>query len=143
MADAQKVIATAGLISVSVGSANSVIKYKRPPSTRFLIGSGIAFLVLSAMGNTESLGEVAKGLAVGVMTTILLGEGGGVLTYFIGERESDTRKPGRKDTTDGQAEKSRSENAQTARARVRAAVAPSGSFRRDIIPLQPFHPFNP
>lgn len=143
MADTQKVIATAGLISVSVGTANSVIKYKRPPSSRFLIGSGLAFLILSAMGNTEALGEIAKGLAVGVMTTILLGEGGGVLTYFVGEHESDTRKKGRQDTTDGQAEKGRSATAQGNRARLRAAVSPSGSFRRDVIPVQPFHPFNP
>lgn len=88
----QTVIATAGLISVGVGTINSIAKDKKPPSTRFLIGSGVAFLILSAMSSMgDGLGELAKGLALGVMTTVLLGDGGGVLSY-LGEREIDTKK---------------------------------------------------
>lgn len=94
----QKVIATAALISVGVGSANSIFKYKKAPSTKFLIGSGVAFLLLSGMANSQALAEVAKGLALGIMTTILLGDGGGVLTYFAGEKETDTRAPKSKGT---------------------------------------------
>lgn len=93
MANEQKIIATAGLISVGVGTANSLIKYEKPPTPRFLIGSGLAFLILSAMAASEATAEIAKGLALGVMTTILLGEGGGVLSYFAGERELNTQKP--------------------------------------------------
>lgn len=90
--DAQKVIATAGIISVGVGSANSILKYKRTPSYRFLVGSGVAYLLLSAMGNSAAMAEVAKGLALGIMTTVLLGDGGGLLTYIAGEKETNTTK---------------------------------------------------
>lgn len=82
MSDAHKVIATAGIISVGIGSANSVLKHKRPPSSKFLIGSGAAYLILSALADVEP--EVAKGLAMGVATTVVLGEGGGVLEYING-----------------------------------------------------------
>lgn len=93
MADAQKVIATAGLISVGVGSGNSILKYHKPPSSRFLIGSGLAYFLLSALAETEAGAEVAKGLALGIMTTILLGDGGGLLSYFAGTKEQNTTKP--------------------------------------------------
>lgn len=92
-ANNQTIIATAAVVSVGVGSANSVFKYKKPPATRFLIGSGVAFLLLSAMANSDTLGEIAKGLALGIMSTILLGDGGGVLSYFAGEAEMNTKKP--------------------------------------------------
>jgi len=88
----QKVIATAGLVSVGVGSANAVLKYKRLPSWKFLVGSAFAFMILSAMGQGETTGEVAKGLALGVMTTVLLGEGGGLFSYVAGDAEVDTAK---------------------------------------------------
>lgn len=141
MANQQKVIATAGLVSVAVGSANSMVKYKRPPSSRFLIGSGIAYLILSAMGASDALGELAKGLAVGIMTTIVLGEGGGVMTYFVGPREVNTTKRGKPvDPTAAkdQATKTRAAAAQ----RLTLAVNPNGAFRRDVIPLQPFQPYS-
>jgi hypothetical protein len=132
MADEQKVIATAGLISVAVGSANSIVKYQKPPSTRFLIGSGIAFMVFSAMGSTPALAEVAKGLAVGIMTTIVLGDGGGVLTYFAGKEETDTQKPTKR--TPGHSSPSKDAP------RVRVVPNPNGQFRTDSIPAQPYLP---
>lgn len=88
----QKVIATAGLVSVGVGSANAVLKYHRLPSFKFLVGSAFAFMILSAMGQGETTGEVAKGLALGVMTTVLLGDGGGLFSYVAGDAEVDTAK---------------------------------------------------
>lgn len=91
MDNTQRIIATAGIVSVGVGSLNSVAKNKRPPSSRFLIGSGIVYLALSMFANVS--GEVAKGLAIGIMTTVLLGDGGGVLSYLDGTGETDTRKP--------------------------------------------------
>lgn len=92
MANNQTIIATAGLVSVGVGSANAILKDNRPPSARFLIGSGVAFLLLSAMANGgDALAEIAKGLSLGIMTTILLGEGGGVLSYLGGEVDTQAR----------------------------------------------------
>lgn len=93
MANNQTVIATAGLLAVGVGSANAILKDKRAPSARFLIGSGVGFLLLSAMANGgEAMAEIAKGLALGIMTTVLLGEGGGVLSYLGGEVDTQKSK---------------------------------------------------
>lgn len=89
MADAHKVIATAGMISVGVGTINSFHK-GHPPSAQFLIGSGTAFLVISALAEAEP--EVAQAIALAVMTTVLLGEGGGVLSYINKRGEVDTKK---------------------------------------------------
>lgn len=86
---ANRVIATAGLISVAVGSVNAIGKNKRLPSAKFLIGSGMAFLLLSAMSEAEP--ELASAFAVAIATTVVIGEGGGVLTY-INDGEIDTRK---------------------------------------------------
>lgn len=83
MADAQKVVGIAGLITVGVGAGNAIFKEKRPPSSRFLIGVGVAFFVLSALAEFDGSDEIAKGLALGVMTTVLLSdETGGVLRYL-------------------------------------------------------------
>lgn len=87
--DAHKVVATAGLISVGVGSANAVFKDHRPPTAKFLIGSGVAYLVLSVLADASP--DLAKGLAIGVATTVVMGEGGGVLSY-INTGEMDTAK---------------------------------------------------
>ena len=87
-------IGTAALISVGVGTLNSFAKNKRPPSLRFLIGSGAAFVILSAIGEGEP--EVAKALALAVATTVVIGEGGGVLSY-INEGEINTDKKTTKD----------------------------------------------
>jgi hypothetical protein len=91
MSATSKVIGTAGIISVGVGTANSYIKNDRPPSFRFLIGSGVAYLGLSALSEVEP--EVAKGLAIAIATTVLLGDGGGVLSYIATHGETDTQKP--------------------------------------------------
>lgn len=87
---AQKAIATASLITVGVGTLNSFYKTKKPPSVRFLIGSGAAYVILSAIGEGEP--EVAKALAFAVATTVVLGDGGGVLSYLNGHGETDTKK---------------------------------------------------
>lgn len=84
-----RVIATAGLIAVAVGSVNSIGKNKRLPSSRFLIGSGVAFLVLSALAEVDQ--ELANALAIAVCITVVMGEGGGVLSY-INTGEMDTQK---------------------------------------------------
>lgn len=95
MSKDHRVIAACALIAVSVGSANKITKDKSLPSTRFLIGSGVAFLILSAMADMgEGAAEVAKGLAAGIMTTVVLGDGGGLLSY-IDHGEVDTQKRSR------------------------------------------------
>lgn len=88
----KRIIGVCALLAVAVGSLNSIFRNKRLPSTRFLIGSGVAFLILSAMAETETGGELAKGLATGVLTTVILGEGGGLLTYLDQRGETDTRR---------------------------------------------------
>lgn len=87
--NASRVIGTAALISVGVGTLNSFWKDKKPPSMRFLIGSGAAYVILSAIGEAEP--EVAKALAVAMAVTVTLGDGGGVLSY-ISKGEIDTKK---------------------------------------------------
>lgn len=134
MADNQKVIATAGLISVAVGSANAMVKYKRPPSTRFLIGSGMAYLILSAMGASDTLGELGKGLALGIMTTIILGEGGGVMSYFVGPAEGDTTAPKKQAAAD------REKASREAPRLISHHSNPKGAYRSDMVPAQPFFP---
>lgn len=84
-----RVIATAGLVAVAVGSVNAIGKNKRLPSTRFLIGSGVAFFLLSALAEVDQ--ELANALAIAVCATVVLGEGGGVLSY-INNGEMDTAK---------------------------------------------------
>lgn len=86
---ANRVIATAGIIAVAVGSVNAIAKDKKLPSAKFLIGSGVAFLILSAIADVEP--ELAQALAIAVCTTVILGEGGGVLSY-INNGEMDTKK---------------------------------------------------
>lgn len=138
MANNQTVIATAGLISVGVGTVNSIAKDKKPPSTRFLIGSGVAFLILSAMANGgDGLAELAKGLALGVMTTVLLGDGGGVLTY-LGEREIDTRKKG-SDTPKGSDTEQAVREGVFSDTWVTTPNRPTAAYRLDILgsPLGP------
>lgn len=94
----RRVIAACALIAVGVGSANAMLKDKRMPTTRFLIGSGVAFLILSAMADMgEGMAEVAKGLAAGVASTVVLGDGGGLLSY-INTGEVDTQKKQPKDS---------------------------------------------
>lgn len=84
-----RVITTAGIITVAVGTVNAIAKDKRLPSTRFLIGSGVAFLIISALADVEP--ELASAFAIAVATTVVLGDGGGVLSY-INTGEIDTQK---------------------------------------------------
>jgi hypothetical protein len=86
-----RIIGTAMLITVGVGTLNSFYKTKKPPSTRFLIGSGAVYVVLSAIAEGEP--EVAKALAAAVATTVVIGDGGGVLSYLNGHGETDTTRP--------------------------------------------------
>lgn len=92
MANAHKVIATAGIVSVGIGTVNSFGKNHTPPSARFLIGSGAAFLLISGLAEFEP--EIGQALALAVMTTVLLGEGGGALSYINGKGEIDTQRRG-------------------------------------------------
>lgn len=89
MASPNRVIATAGLIAVAVGSINAIAKNQKLPSARFLIGSGVAFLIISAMADAEP--ELAQAFAIAICTTVVLGDGGGVLSY-INNGEMDTAK---------------------------------------------------
>lgn len=83
-------IMSCAAVAIGVGSVNAVAKEKRLPSTQFLIGSGVAFLIISAMAEAEP--DLAKAFAGAIATTVVLGEGGGVLSYINARGEMDTAK---------------------------------------------------
>jgi hypothetical protein len=91
MANESKVIGTCAVVVIGVGTANSLGKHKKLPSARFLIGSSMAFLILSALSEGEP--EVAKALALAVTTTVVLGQGDGLFSYVNQHGEADTAKP--------------------------------------------------
>jgi hypothetical protein len=123
---AQRVIATSALISVGVGSANSLAKQHKLPSARFLIGSGVAFLALSALAEAEP--EVAQALAIAVLSTVLIGQGDGVLSYLNQHGEIDTQK------TPGFTPLSTAGQPPT---RVNRSALPSGNARTFTVPPAP------
>lgn len=84
-----KVIPTSALIVLAVGSVNSIARNKRLPSTRFLIGTGVVFLILSALSDLLDE-QVANSLSIAVAVTVVLGEGDGVFSYVNRHGEADT-----------------------------------------------------
>lgn len=129
MADTKRVIGVAAIVTVGVGTVNAYVKDQKPPSTRFLIGCGMTFLVLSAMAEFPTGEEIAKGLAMGVMTTVLLsGEASGLLSY-INKGEFDTTP--KKDTANPEQ--------RTSAATVRPVHVrnPNGNFRPDTVAPTP------
>jgi hypothetical protein len=89
---AQRVLLICAVITVAVGTMNAYLKHKRPPTARFLIGSGVAYFLLSALSEVEP--DIAKGLGTGVMTTVLLsGDASGLLSYIdTGEFDTSAKK---------------------------------------------------
>lgn len=90
MATPQRILATSAIVAVGVGTANSFIRYHRPPSTRFLVGSGIAFLTLSALAEAEP--ELAQSFGMAIASTVVLGEGSGLFSYVNKWGEADTHR---------------------------------------------------
>lgn len=90
-AEANRAVAGAMAVTFGIGFVNSILKRREFPSMRFFIGSGIAYVGLA--GIAEISPEVAKGLAIAVVATALLGEGGGVLSYLTAKGELDTTAP--------------------------------------------------
>lgn len=90
MADSSRVIGTCALVTLGVGSLNSIAKNKTLPSSRFLIGTGVAFFILSALAEAEP--EVAKALSLAVVTTVVIGQGDGALSYLNHRGEIDTQQ---------------------------------------------------
>lgn len=87
-AKSQRIILAAGLLTFGIGFVNSLLRDGRPPTRRFLVGSAIAFFGISALSEVEP--EIATPLALAVLTTALLGDGGGVLAQITPRRELDT-----------------------------------------------------
>lgn len=129
MADAHRIIATSAIISVGVGTVNSMVKYNRPPSMRFLIGSGVAFIALSALAEGEP--EVAKALSIAIASTVVLGEGDGVFAYVNKYGEGNTQ-PGAKDPL-------RTDRDRTVRRNAASTAMPETdpTLRRDRVPAMP------
>lgn len=86
-AKAQNVVLISGVIAGITGVVNAG-KDGHLPSAKFLIGGGIVFTVLAGLADVEP--ELAAPLAIGVVTTMLLGEGNGILEYLNQRGEIDT-----------------------------------------------------
>jgi hypothetical protein len=76
---AQRVVIISAIITLGVGWFNSAKKGKPLPSWRFIIGGGMAFVILGIVADFEP--EIAGPLALAVVTTALLTEGNGILEY--------------------------------------------------------------
>lgn len=129
-ADTKKIIGVAAIVTVGVGTANAYLKDQKPPSTRFLIGVGMTFFILSAMSEFPTGDEIAKGLAMGVMTTVLLsGEAGGLLAY-IDKGEMNTNPKKKEEQNPEQRDRPQVQ-------RTVHVVNPLGNFRPDTIAAIP------
>lgn len=82
-AKSKSVMLGAIVISMVVGSLNSVYKNGKLPGMRFWFGNGIMFLMLSFLGAFEE--EVAKNIAIAIAVFVVIGEGGGVIDHFLGK----------------------------------------------------------
>lgn len=131
MADEHRLIATSAIISVGVGTVNSVVKYGRPPSMRFLIGSGVAYLALSALAEGEP--EVAKALAIAIASTVVLGQGDGLFSYVNKYGEANTHA-GAHDPKNG---RHGSTAVDTGNLHAAAVNEPPPAFRSDTLPAMP------
>lgn len=87
--DKTKGIITGSMVmTLIVGVLNSIYKTDKLPNFRFFFGTGILFLMLSLLADAEE--EIAKALALAIVTFTLLGEGGGVLDHFLGTGSAKT-----------------------------------------------------
>lgn len=84
----RNIISGALVITLLIGSLNSVYKYKRLPNLRFFFGTGVLYLFLTGLGEFEE--ELSKSIAVAILVFVAVGEGGGVLDHFIGAGSSKT-----------------------------------------------------
>lgn len=88
MGKARGIITGSLVITMLIGVLNSIYKYDKLPSFRFFFGNGVLFLMLSGLAEFEE--EIAKALALAIVTFTVLGEGGGVLDHFLGSGTSKT-----------------------------------------------------
>lgn len=89
MATPQRVLATSAIIALGIGSINSIAKYKRPPSARFVLGTGAAFFALSVLAEAEP--DLAKAFGVAIASTVVLGQGDGLFSYINKYGEANTQ----------------------------------------------------
>lgn len=83
---ARGIITGSLVITLIIGCLNSIYKTDKLPSFRFFFGSGVLFLMLTVLADWEE--EIAKALALAIVTFTVLGEGGGVLDHFMGSHPS-------------------------------------------------------
>lgn len=86
-------IAACGFITFALGILNSVYKRRQLPPFRFFVGNGLLWLGLMSLDEFEP--EIANALALAVVTFVVIGEGGGVLTHYVSNgrhNEFDTRR---------------------------------------------------
>lgn len=87
---AHRVIAVSGTVALGAILVTTAKDKKELPGARFWIGSGVAYLLLSALAEVEP--DVASAFGIAILTTVLIGEGNGVLSYIATRQQIDTSK---------------------------------------------------
>lgn len=88
---AKNLVGVAMMFTVGVGVVNSIAKNQTLPSARFIIGSSVVWLILTAVADVEP--EIAVPLAVAVLTTSILASDSGPLDWLTKRGETPTSKP--------------------------------------------------
>lgn len=77
---ASKVVGVSMVLTVTVGVLNSLAKEEKLPSARFIVGSGVVWMVLSGLADVEP--EIAAPLSIAILTTSLFSKEPGVLEFL-------------------------------------------------------------
>lgn len=75
---AQRTVVLSALFTIGIGWFNAA-QHGKLPSSRFLIGSSVAFLTLSVVSDFAP--EIAGPLSLAIVTTAFFTEGQGIFTY--------------------------------------------------------------
>lgn len=94
---AQRIIVLSAALVLVIGTTNSFVKNGKWPTGRFWLGTGFMVVALSALSEAEP--DVAAPLSIAVLTTVILGEGDGLLSYIAIRGETDTKRRAPKKTS--------------------------------------------
>jgi len=85
--EVQGIIVTSALVTFTLAFLNSYLVPRKTPRVRLFIGVAILYIALSITAQFSP--RIARGFAVLVMVTAILGEGGGVLNWLMGRGTHD------------------------------------------------------
>lgn len=141
-AKSKSVMLGAIIVSMIVGSLNSLYKTGKLPGMRFWFGNGILFLMLNFLGAFEE--EVAKNIAIAIAVFVVIGEGGGVIDHFLGKGTASTTFDTQPKQSTGVPSPGRPLGVSTARSQGgnNAVVGSVGLFPIKPV-LSTFNPLNP